>query len=435
MANKKVRIAKNWPTKPALSDIKGIKIDSNNLVSYLLALTEEDINYAFIMNLFGEFGDKRLCNPYDTFTVPTGAFSFNKNGKVVSNKRPFTTTVGLWVYNIFFFRDAGLSEFIGGYINSTVNNKAYGNIDQKLSYALLEDKISSEQFRRYMEKTQFIMPFESVLSPNQTEFMMCATKEINKKKAELYKKYKKEIDAGNITVAEQMEKELLDFASEYMDGDPSLDTLESGGAGSFKNNFKNMFIMKGAMRDPDPNAKKQYNVALSNYMDGISADEYSIVANSLAAGPYSRGKKTETGGYWEKLMVSGYQHIVLDKPGSDCGTKHYITVTLTKDNYKDYMYNYIIVGNSLVELTTDNLDRFMNKTVKMRFSSMCKRTGGAGKICNCCAGNMFYRIGINNIGVAVSQVASTMKLRCMKGFHDSTISTTTIDLVKAFSLK
>lgn len=432
---KKIRVSKNWPTGKPLDSLEGVTIDEKNLTSYLLALKEEDITYSFIMTLFGEFGDKRLCNPYDTFSVPAKAYQYNKKGKIVSNSKAFVSTIGLWVYNIFFFRDSGLAEFVGGYINHTINDKSYKGIDQDLSYALLENKISTEQFQKYMEKTQFMMPFESVLSPNQTEFMMCATKEIDKKKAELYKKYKKDLDEGNIAVAEKMEKELLAFAAEYMEGDPSLDTLESGGGGSFKNNFKNMFIMKGAMRDPDPNAKKQYNIALSNYMDGISADEYSIIANSLAAGPYSRGKKTETGGYWEKLMVSGYQHIRLDKPGSDCGTKHYITVTLDKSNYKDYMYNYIIVGNNLVELTTDNLDRFMGKTVKMRFASMCKRAGGAGMICNCCAGNMFYRIGIENIGVAVSQVASTMKLRCMKGFHDSTVSTSTIDLMKAFSLK
>lgn len=429
------RVATHFQLQEKLSSLEGITLTRNNLVGYLLALKESDITYSFIMNLFGEFNGKRICNPYDTFDVPVGAFQFvNEKGKTVSNTKKFVTTVGLWVYNIFFFRDAGLSPYVGGYINYTVDSGKYGGIDKKLSYALLENKITSDQFRLYMEKTQFFMPFETIIAPNHTEHMLTCTKEMNKKKAELYKKYKEDIDAGKIDVAEKMEKEMLAYAAEYMAEDPSMDTLDSGGGGSFKNNFKNMYLMKGPIRNPDPNAKQQYNVALSNFIDGVSADEYSLIANSLAAGPYSRGKKTETGGYWEKLLVSACQYIVLDAPGSDCGTKNYITVELTDKNYGDYMYNYIIVGDHLEELTSDNLNKFIGKTVKMRFSSMCKRTGGKGRICNKCAGNMFYRIGIENIGVAVSQVASTMKLRCMKGFHDSTIKTSEIDPMKAFSM-
>jgi hypothetical protein len=139
------------------------------------------------------------------------------------------------------------------------------------------------------------MPFETILSPNQTEALMTCTKIINKKKMELYKKYKVELDKGNAVVAEDMEKELLDFAMEKLKDDPGLDPLLSGAGGDIGNNFKNMFIMKGAIRDVDPNAKKEFNIALSNWSDGISANEYSVIANSLAGGPYSRSKKTELG--------------------------------------------------------------------------------------------------------------------------------------------
>lgn len=430
------RVSKMWETKPALSTLKDVELTKDNLISYLLALTEDDITYSFMMELFGGFGNKgSLCNPYDTFVVPVGAYSFDRKGKKVSNKNKFTTTIGLWVYNVYFFRDDGLADIVDGYVDFTVNDRRYKTIDQKLSWALLEDRISSEQFRRYMEKTQFMMPFEAILSPNQTEKMLTCTKVMNKKKQELYQKYKKDIDAGNTAVAEKMEKELLAFAAEYMKDDPSMDTLESGGGGSFGNNFKNMFLMKGAIRDPDPNAKQQYKVALSNFMDGVSADEYSLIANSLAAGPYARGKKTEAGGYWEKLLVSGLQHIVLDEPGTDCGTKNYVVVELTERNVNDWMYSFMIIGDNLVELTSQNMDKYIGKKVKMRFSSMCKRPHGKGLICNKCAGNKFYRIGVRNIGVACSQVASTMKLRCMKGFHDSTVKVSTIDPMKAFGLK
>lgn len=429
------RVSKHWSSSnKKIEDVTKEKLSQETLIPILLALKADNVTYSFMMDLFGEFAGKALCHPYDTFEIPVGAYSFiNQKGKTISNTNKFITTIGNWVFNVYFLRDDGLAFLFNGYYSDTINGKGFKKINQTLSYALLEDKISVAQLKRFLEKTQWFMPFEDVLSPNHSERMLTCTKIINKKKAELYKKYKDDIDAGKIDVAEKMERELLAFAKDYLGDDPALDTFLSGGGGSFENNFKNMYVMKGPIKDPDPNAKQQFNVAMSSFSDGISADEYSIVANSLAAGPYARGKKTETGGYWEKLFVSALQYITLDEPGSDCGTKHYITVELTEKNISDYMYSYIIEGSKLVELTSDNRDKYIGKKVKMRFSSMCKRPNG--KICNKCAGNMFHRIGITNIGVACSQIPSTMKLRCMKAFHDSTIKTTEIDPMKAFSLK
>ena len=191
--------------------------------------------------------------------------------------------------------------------------------------------------------------------------------------------------------------------------------------------------MKGAIANPDPNAKQQFSVATSNFIDGVSADEYSLLANSLVSGPYSRSKKTELGGYWEKLFVSAFQDITLDPEGSDCGTKEYIEVTITPKNKSMFMYNFIIKNNGdLEELTLDNINNYMNKKVKMRFCTHCKSKTG---ICNKCAGNFFYRRGSKAIGLATVQVPSTLKLKSMKGFHDSTIKTSMIDPMKAFGLK
>ena len=288
-------------------------------------------------------------------------------------------------------------------------------------------------YQKYLDYTQYFMPFESILSPNHTEAILSCTKKINKKKEELIKKYKDRLDAGDVAAAEDMEKELLAYAEELLKDDPSLDVYFSKAGSSWKNNFKNMYIMKGAITNPDPNAKQQFDVATSNLMDGISADEYSLYANSLVTGPYSRSKKTETGGYWEKLFSAAYQAVNLDPEGSDCGTKEYIEVTLTPKNISIFMYNYIIKNNGeLEELNLDTRDKYMNKKVKMRFSTHCKSKTG---ICNKCAGNFFYRRGSRTIGLATVQVPSRLKLVAMKAFHDGTVKTSTIDPMKAFGLK
>ena len=406
-----------------IENLKDIKITKSNIADVLLSITPSDITMTFLMTVFGEFEGKVLCNPYDILVVPVGHYHNNKN--------KFTTTVGLWIYNILFIDSNNLFDELG-YITNTINSKMYGKLNQKLSYALIEDRITTDQLARYLETTQFTMPLETVLTPNHSQEMLTCSNKISKKKDELFKKYKKEIDAGDIVVVEQIEKELLNYGKSLLGDDPALDTFISGAQGSFDNHFKNMYIMKGAARNPDPNAPKQYNIIKSNYMDGISAEDYSNVANSLAAGPYARGKKTATGGYWEKLMVSGYQHLVAGPKDSDCGSKNYITVTLTEDNVKDWMYSYIISGSSLVELTSQNMNKYIGKTVKFRFSSMCK---SKNCICNKCLGNYFYRLDKKNVGVLLSQIASKLKLISMKSFHDSVVRTSEMDPMKAFNIK
>ena len=425
MEQRKSRV---WKVKGTEIDFKKDKISNTNLADYVVNMKKDNITYDFIMGTFGYFNGVTLCNPYDLLMVLPNTFYFeDMKGKIKSNTNEFTTSVGLYIFNILL-RDFKFSKFFG-YVSQTIDKKMIGKIDKRLVYAIVEDDITTSAYKEWQDTLQWMMPFETILSPNHTEKMITCSKVIRKKKAELLKKYAKEIEAGDIKVVENIEKELLIFAQEYMGDDPSMDTILSGGGGDLKNNFKNMYVMKGAVKNPDPNSTKAYDIVTSNYIDGISADEYSIIARSGVAGAYSRGKKTETGGYWEKLFVSGYQHIRLDPPGSDCGTDKYITVDLTDNNIDDFMYSYVIKGNGLELINTETRDSYIGKTVKMRFASMCKSKTG---ICNKCAGELFYALQANNIGATMAQIPSTLKLKCMKSFHDSTVKTTQIDPMKAF---
>lgn len=436
------RKSKTWTTNNIIpktsTDSKNLP-NQKDLADFLFECTDKAINYELIMHLFGSFNGKTLCNPYDLLVVPIGKFRYMNNSKgfpdwiensknILYNKNEFTTTIGIYIFNLFL-SGFGFSSLFNGYMNETITKKKMSEIEQVLSYALIEDDITVEQLKQWENTMQWFMPFENILSPNHTEKLLTCTKMINKKKAELLKQYKTEIENGDIKVVEDIEKELLNYAKEYLGDDPSIDTILSGAGGKFENNFKNMFVMRGAVRNPDPNAKKKYDIVTSNYLDGVEADEYSILAGSGAAGAYSRGNKTEIGGYREKLYVSAYQHITLDPKGSDCGTTRYITVDFNENNIKDYMYSYAIGNNDkLTLITSKNYKEFIGKKTKLRFSSMCKSKTG---ICNMCAGELLY-IGSSNIGITMAQIPSVLKLRCMKGFHDSTIKTTKFDPMKAF---
>lgn len=407
-----------------MAEVRKSKVISNpEEIKRIIEVKEEDVTTSYIMDLFGNFDGKPKYNTYDILPVPAGAYG--KGNK--KNKKPFKTTIGLWIFNKYFIERDLFDIF--GYISESIDDGLFSSINKKLSYALMEGEITTQQLKHYLQKTQKFMPYVQIFSPNYTEKMLTCSHVINKKKEELYKKYKDRIDAGDEIAGTMMEKELLKFATDYLKDDPSMDMFLSGARGSIGNNFKNMFVMKGVIADPDPNAKQKYHVAMSNYVDGITAEEFSLFANSLAAGPYSRSKKTALGGYWEKLLLAACQHIVLDPPGSDCGTKRYITVNLTKKNIGEYMYCFVIQGDKLVEITSKNMDKFIGKTVKMRYASMCESKTG---ICSKCMGTVFYRNGKTNVGTATTKIPSTLKNISMKAFHDSVQEFTEMDIDRAF---
>ena len=399
-------------------DRKAKKVVDKKDLDYLLNITKEEASKkSTIMNLFADFGDGPKYHTYDILEVPPGYLEIN--GK--KNKNTFTTTIGIWIMNKGWLSDI---SSITGYVNESVTGDTYDDINAKVSYARLEDKITIQQLKDFIMTPQLYMSCTSALSPSHTMKMLLLTSKVEKKKKELEKKYADDIKNSNLAQISKMENELLDYAKEILGNDPSVDMYNSGARGSWGNNFKNMYVMKGAVKGTDG----KFKCITSSYITGIKKSEFVDTNDSMVGGPYSRAVNTKNGGYKEKLYVSGFQHVRVIK-GKDCGTKDTITVTLTKRNIKNYMYCYIVDKGKLVELTSDVIDKYINKEVKLRFSTMCKCKNG---ICEKCAGNLFNRIGITNIGVATSQIPSTLKNKSMKAFHDSTLKLVQFDPEMAF---
>ena len=103
---------------------------------------------------------------------------------------------------------------------------------------------------------------------------------------------------------------------------------------------------------------------------------------------------------------------------------------VTEKNIELIMYCYVIGSDGkLTEITYENKDKFIGKTVDLRFSSMCEAKNG---ICNKCAGNLFYRLGIRNVGAATPQIASRLKVLSMKLFHDDQLNFAEMNPMEAF---
>ena len=398
------------------------KITDKKDIDEIAHLKASDLTQSYLLELFGEYDSGQRFQPYDEIEIPANSYGIEG----YQNKKPIYTTVGIYVFNKYFIEEKYLK--IIGYINKTVNKKEFGKIIDKLTQSLLEKEISVDDFDYFSNRTEKMMPLSTVICPALSEEILISSVKAQKKIQELYKtKYKERIDNHDGLATSELEAEVLDYMKEELKGDPGLDCYDSGARGSWGNNYKNMFVMKGAVKDPETG---KFNILMDSYANGIKKEDYAALSNSLAAGPFARARMTAFGGYKEKLFVSAFQHVKLDPPGSDCGSNLTIPIELTEKNINDYMYNYIIEHGENIEITSKNKDKYIGKTVNMRFANLCKSKTG---YCNHCVGNLLYRIGgMSNIGMAMSIIPDKIKLIQMKKFHDSVSSYHKIDLNKMF---
>ena len=110
----------------------------------------------------------------------------------------------------------------------------------------------------------------------------------------------------------------------------------------------------------------------------------------------------------------------------DCGTKHYLSIVIPKDLKSMFLYRFIIDGAKLVELTPENIDKYVDKEVKLRSPMLCK----GDTICEHCAGTLFKRMDLKDCGLVASNMTGSLLNLSMKKMHDSTVKINKINIEK-----
>lgn len=403
-------------------------ITDEKIINKLISLDENSENNrcdkdTFIW-LFGSFNGKRRCKTYDYIKVPPNSYGPEGN----KNKNEFTTTAGIFFFNKLFIENTELFSLFK-YINEPLTSGYVKKLSERISYAILDEEISLQAGKDFFQKFQWILSLLMIIGENDTSESIEMLKKINKKKEEYLKKYKKELENNDEHIMAKIEKELLDYGKSLLK-DLNISDIYESGMCSYGNHFKDLFLMKGMAKDPDP--KNGYHFITGSYMDGMDKESYFKLIRTQAAGPYSRGKLTQTGGTMEKQMIRAFSSIRFE-PNTDCGTKKYIKEFLTEKNINKYYYSYIIEGTNLTLLTYKNREKFLNKECKIRFPTCCKRTKN-NNICHKCMGDLLNRLGIEEVGILTANIGSSLKNGQMKAFHDGQVSYSKIDINKAFNL-
>lgn len=385
----------------------------------LLSLRPDDITFDKIVELFGSKMTKKngkvetsksRFEPTDTIQLSKGDYF---------NDKDITTTVGRLIFNkIIIERD--LVKVLG-YVNEPVNGGQLNKIDDKLSKALLRDSITTDVMAKYLDRVQWLsMQAHTIICGSFTLGILRPVPEMQKVRDRLIKENKDKIAEGDLITSVKIEKESLAVAVDKIKDDPGMDLFNSGARGSVGNNYKNISVMKGPVFNP---ATNKFELVQSNFMEGIRKEDLPIFGNAIVTGAYPKAIGTATSGYFSKQITAALQAVLLDPPGSDCKTTRTVKHFLHPGNKQDFTYRYIVDKGKLVLLDEDTMNSYMHKFVEFRTPMTC-----AGKnICSKCAGEMYYLLGIKNVGLTASRASSTLLNLGMKKFHDATAKTVDID--------
>lgn len=340
-----------------------------------------------------------LCPPHIPITLQPGIIENHKGTD------PLVTTVRLMMLNYTILVDP-FGDLVP-YINTLWN---IGKIEQTYIFdALRTEKITVEQIKHYSRNLHFIGHFTELGVPSFTEKSMTVDPAIIKRRDELLKEYKTEIEAGDPVIMNKIESELIAMDKAQLKGDASTPFYDYSANKSYGIARKSMYLLGGMS---EKFGEPGYNFITSSLEEGWKIKDLPAICNQVRAGSYSRAKETAKGGEETKFLIRVFQNTrVIEE---DCKTTDYLQVNLTIDLAKNYLYRNVIIDDEIVTLTDDNISSYIGKTVSMRSPQYCHTQNG---FCFTCMGELFRTIDMEHLTMAAIGVTSSMVLASLKKAH------------------
>lgn len=386
--------------------------------NFLLSLKKEDIDMVLIKKMFADtFKKKKMFNTYDKFYLPA-------NTQYVYNKTRLVTTPGRYLVNLLVLPEPYLKKF--GYCNDELNKKNLGKLESRIGNMILNDELSTKEYAEtYLDIGQWLFFGTAYfMNPTMNYNVHILPEHIKKRQAELFKEHEDALKNNNVVVSNKIEKEILTMMGDYYKsiGEEAYDYFEQEGMGKNLGSHKKTMVQVGPILDP---ASGKIHISKHNYWDGIPKEEIPNLPNLTIQAAVGRGVETQKSGYEIKKINSAMQSTVLADKGSDCKTPFTLQLELTAFNKDLLMYRYIVENNKLVQLDEDNIDSYVGKIIYLRTPMYCKQED---KLCNICAGEMFYKLDVRNMGLFAGVIGGSLSNMLMASMHDSSIRVKDIEL-------
>jgi len=404
------------------------QINSPGDIEYLKKLIDTEIHQDTLKDFFAHTEiSKPRFHPSDKLNVYVNKFREMLEPLKKFPEEIVSSTVGRYVFNVFMNDHTNPIFFkYAGYVNQQIDQKDLGRILEDFSNKLLVDEITSEQYIDIFNRLEWIgYNTSSYMTPGFPSIAIETNKAVQKRREELIKKHEKELNDPEKAIFKvlEIEKELLEFAKTQFKDDPeALDIYKSKTRGSFDNNYKNMSIMRGAILKYDDPTK--FKISMRGLDEGIPEEDIEFYNDIFVMGTAGRALGTQKGGYLAKQLAAAFQNVVLDEEGSDC--KSTGTVKLLIDRPGDFYLRYMVKDGKTTLLTPDLANKLKGTMVNLRSPMFCK----SPLICNKCAGDLYYKLGITAPGLTFSNIGSSILNLSMKLFHDMTIKSVEIEIDK-----
>lgn len=386
------------------------------------------INKTFLNNMFAGYHDKvenrfvdRPFDPTDKITITP------KEYKYVT--KPTETTLGIILFNRYILERTGIIDKLG-YWNDVITDKGLGKLNVVINNLVLKDIIDTRILGEYIDSRDRLGFWcSSILASALTAGIVRPMKDVETRKNQLFEERKDELNSDNpvvqVMASNEIENELIGMIKENLKNDKGYDYYASG-IGNFNNNYKNINVMRGAVFN---NATNKYDIVKASFMDGITQNDIPAFANSVVAAAYPSAVGTAEAGAMAKELMAALQsaHLNPDR-NSDCGTKSTIPFTITKKNKQYVLYRNIEVNGKPYELNLDNIDKFVDKQVRLYSPQCCVNES----ICGKCAGSSFHNLGVTNVGLLMTQITQKLLNLKLKSKHDLSQSANIIPLSTTF---
>ena len=181
-----------------------------------------------------------------------------------------------------------MDKFIG-FVNEPITDGKNGKIEKAIANALKEDKVSVANMYRYVDTRDWLgLQLHSVICTSFTMRSLTKPKEVDDLHKELLKKYKKELENNDEKVSEIIEKSLIAKTKEVLKDDIGMDLYLSGARGSIDNNYKNINLTRGAVKNLQTGG---YDIIKGSLMDGLDKKDMASHSNAILMGAYPKAVK------------------------------------------------------------------------------------------------------------------------------------------------
>ncbi len=344
-------------------------------------------------------------------------------GDVPNLKRNITSTYGNLLFNQMV-----LCYAFGDKIEYQEGSVSVKKIEKLIEKMLVSDpepgqtvepgKITVSEYKLFNDAIFSLAGFTQLCVPSATERTMTTDPRIAERRKELLEKYKDRLH--DPVVQAMIDKELIAMDREWINGDPLKGFYYKDK--SFNVVRKKIFLLQGA----ESGFGLQGELIPRSLEEGWDIQYLPAMSNALRDGSYNRGSQTMLGGEATKFNYRIFQNSSVAE--EDCGTTLGLEVKLTASNISHYIASYVITPEGPVEITDENKDTFVGKTVRMRSPIYCK-TGGV----NFCARCMGSRVAATPraIPTYAADIGSLFMSLFMKAMHGKALVTEEWDPLEA----